>query len=94
MNPVEKVRFVGMTDLLQRNALTSLFSLCVNGVAAILFISLGMVDWHYVLPMAIAAAIGGYGAAGLARRVGRVVVRRFVIVVGLAVSLILFVRLF
>jgi uncharacterized protein len=86
--------FVGMSDILQRNALTSVFSLCVNGVAAILFISLGMVDWHYVLPMAIAAAVGGYGAAGLARRAGRVVVRRFVIVVGLAVSLILFVRLF
>jgi uncharacterized protein len=86
--------FVGMTDILQRNALTSLFSLCVNGVAAILFISLGMVDWHYVLPMAIAAIAGGYGAAGLARRVGRAAVRRFVIIVGLAVSLILFVRLF
>ena len=86
--------FVGLTDILQRNALTSLFSLCVNGVAAILFISLGMVDWHYVLPMAIAAAVGGYGAAGLARRAGRVVVHRFVIIVGLAVSLILFVGLF
>jgi len=85
---------LGMTDILQRNALTSLFSLCVNGVAAILFISLGMVDWHYVLPMAIAAIVGGYGAAGLARRVGRVVVRRFVIIVGLVVSLILFIRLF
>jgi uncharacterized protein len=85
---------LGMSDILQRNALTSLFSLCVNGVAAALFMWLKMVDWHYVLPMTIAAAVGGYGAAGLAKRVGRVVVRRFVIVVGLAVSLILFVRLF
>ena len=84
----------GNDHILQRNTLTSLFALCVNGVAAILFISLGMVDWHYVLPMAIAAVVGGYGAAGLARRVGRVVVRRFVIIVGLAVSLVLFVRLF
>jgi len=91
---LSSLSFLGMIDILQRNALTSLFSLCVNGVAAILFISLGMVDWHYFLPMAMAAAIGGYGAAGLARRVGRVVVRRFVIVVGLAVSLVLLVRLF
>jgi uncharacterized membrane protein YfcA len=53
-----------------------------------------MVDWHYVLPMAIAATVGGYGAAGLARRVGHIAIRRFVIVVGLAVSLILLVRLF
>ena len=91
---LSSLSFVGMTDILQRNALTSLFSLCVNGVAATLFISLGMVDWHYVLPMAIAATVGGYGAAGLARRVGHIAIRRFVIVVGLAVSLILLVRLF
>ena len=85
---------LGMTDILQMDALTSLFSLCVNGVAAILFISLKMVDWHYVLPMALAAAVGGYGAAGVARRIGRVAVSRFVIAVGFAVSIILFARLF
>jgi uncharacterized membrane protein YfcA len=59
-----------------------------------LFISLKMVDWRYVLPMAVAAIIGGYGAAGVARRIGRVAVRRFVIAVGVVVSVILFVRLF
>src|SRR5215469_11525356 len=85
---------LGLTDILQMDALTSLFSLCVNGVAAILFIWLKMVDWHYVLPMAIAATLGGYGAAGLAKRIGRAAVRRFVISVGFAVSIVLFVRLF
>jgi uncharacterized membrane protein YfcA len=85
---------LGMTDILQMNALTSLFALCVNGVAAILFISMKMVDWRYVLPMAIAAVIGGYGAAGLARRIGRPAVRRFVIAVGLGMSILLFIRYF
>ena len=85
---------VGLTDIFQMDALTSFFSLCVNGVAAILFISLKMVDWRYVLPMAIAAMAGGYGGAGIARKIGRVAVRRFVIAVGLVVSIILFVRLF
>jgi uncharacterized membrane protein YfcA len=85
---------LGMTDILQMNALTSLFSLCVNGVASILFLSLNMVDWHFVLPMATAAIVGGYGAAGVARRLGRVAVRRFVIAVGLVMSVVLFVRLF
>jgi uncharacterized membrane protein YfcA len=84
----------GMTDILEMNALTSLFSLCVNGVAAILFISLKMVDWRYVLPMSVAAIVGGYGAAGVARRIGRRAIHRFVIAVGVVVSLILFVRLF
>jgi uncharacterized membrane protein YfcA len=68
--------------------------MCVNGVAATLFIALKMVDWHYVLPMAVAAIMGGYGAAGLARRVGRVAVRRFVIAVGLGMSVVLFLRFF
>ena len=85
---------LGMTDILQMNALTSLFSLCVNGVAATLFISAKMVDWHYVLPMAIAAVIGGYGAAGVARSIGRVAVRRFVIGVGFTISAIMFFRYF
>jgi uncharacterized membrane protein YfcA len=85
---------MGMTDILQMNALTSLFSLCVNGSAAILFISTHMVDWRFVLPMAAAAVVGGYGAAGVARRIGRVAVRRFVIAVGFAMSVILFFRYF
>jgi uncharacterized membrane protein YfcA len=85
---------LGMADILQMDALTSLFSLCVNGVAATLFISMKMVDWHYVLPMAVGAVIGGYGAAGVAKLIGRVAVRRFVIAVGLGMSLILFIRFF
>jgi uncharacterized protein len=89
---LSSLSLLGMTDILQMNALTSLFALCVNGVAASLFIGMSMVDWHYVLPMAIAAVIGGYGAAGIARRVGRAAVRRFVIAVGFSMSIVLFLR--
>jgi uncharacterized membrane protein YfcA len=89
---LSSLSILGMMDILQMNALTSLFSLCVNGVAATLFISTGMIDWRYVLPMAVASIIGGYGAAGLARRIGRVAVRRFVIGVGFAMSLVLFIK--
>lgn len=85
---------VGMTDILAMTALTSFYSLCINGVAAVIFISAGMVFWPYVLPMALAAAIGGYGAAGVARKIGRVAIRRFVIAVGFAISVMLLVRAF
>ena len=85
---------LGMKDILQMNALTSLFSLCINGVAAGLFIWAKMIDWSYVLPMAAAAVIGGYGAAGIARRVGRTAVRRFVITVGFTISIVMFVKRF
>ncbi len=85
---------LGMTDILQMSALTSFYSLCINGVAALIFISAGMVQWPYVLPMAIAASMGGYGAAGVARKIGRVAVRRFVMVVGFTISVVMLVRMY
>jgi len=84
---------LGMTDILKMNALTSVLALCINGVAATLFIVTHMVNWHYVAVMAIAAIIGGYGAAGLARRVGRTVVRRFVIAVGFTITFVMFIKM-
>ncbi len=83
---------LGMSDILEMNALTSLFSLCVNGVAIAVFIAAGLVQWHFVAAMAVGALAGGYGAAGLARRVGKTVVQRFVVVVGFGMTAALFVR--
>jgi len=84
---------LGMTDILEMNALTSLFSLSINGVAAILFIAAKLIYWPYVLVMAVGAMIGGYGAAGVARRIGRTAVRAFVIVVGFTITIVMFVRM-
>jgi uncharacterized membrane protein YfcA len=85
---------LGMTDILKMTALTSFYSLCINGVASLIFIVTGMVYWPYVLPMAIAAAIGGYGAAGVARRIGRTAIRRFVMAVGFTISVVMLVKAF
>lgn len=84
---------LGMTDLLKMNALTSLYALCINGVAALLFIWAKMVFWPYVLVMAIGSILGGYGAAGVARKIGSDRVRIFVIFVGFTISAVLFFRL-
>jgi len=84
---------LGMTDILEMNALTSLYGLCINGIAAALFIWSHMVYWPFVLVMAIASTIGGYAAAGVARRVGKQAVRRFVIAVGFTIAVALFIRL-
>ena len=84
---------LGMTDLLKMNALTSLYALCINGLAAVLFIWAKMVFWPYVLVMAIGSILGGYGAAGIARKIGSDRIRVFVIVVGFAISALLFFRL-
>lgn len=84
---------LGMKDILKMNALTSLYALCINGIAAALFMWAHMVRWHYVLVMAITAIAGGWGAAGVARRVGRTAVRRFVIALGYIITVVLFIRI-
>jgi len=84
---------LGMTDILKMNALTSLYALFINGIAAGLFIYAHMVYWHYVLVMAAAAIAGGYGAAGVARRIGRNAVRKFVIAIGYTITVVLFIRI-
>jgi uncharacterized membrane protein YfcA len=84
---------LGLVDLLEMNALTSLFSLAVNGTAIALFAAVGLVAWPTALAMASGALLGGYGAAGLAKRIGRKILGGLVIAIGLTVSLVFFVRL-
>ena len=84
----------GMTDILEMNALTSVLSFAVNAVAIAIFVAAGLVYWPFVLAMGMGALVGGYGAAGVARRIGRKAVGRFVVFVGFTVSLVFFVRKF
>ncbi len=81
---------LGLTDIHQMNGLKNFFALCINGVAAIYFMAMGMVYWPDVLVMAIGAILGGYTCAGVARRLGRTAVRRIVIGVGFFMAISLF----
>lgn len=83
---------LGMADIHQMNGLKNIFALAINGVASVYFILAGMVYWPDVLTMAIGAIAGGYGCAGLARRMGRTTVRRIVIIIGFAMTLSLFLK--
>ena len=69
-------------------------SLGINGVAGILFAVAGLVDWRYAGVMAVGSLAGGYGAAGIARRIGKVAIRRFVIGVGVGIAVYMFWRIF
>lgn len=76
----------GLTDIHQMNGLKNFFAVCINLVAAAYFIAAGRVEWTYALVMVVGAIAGGYGGAGLARKLGRRFVRRAVIVIGLAMA--------
>jgi len=84
--------FLGLTNIHHMNALKNLNGMCINGVAAAMFIAKGLVDWRLAAWMAAASVVGGYAGAGLARRAGQRNVRRTIIGIGLALSAWLLVR--
>jgi len=75
--------FLGQTNIHRMNGLKNFAAVCINGVGAITFIVYKRVDWPLALLMMAMAILGGYGGAGLAKRVGQANVRRFVIAIGL-----------
>ncbi len=83
---------IGLTDLHQMNGLKNLLAICINGIAAIYFAISGAVDWGDALPMAIAAILGGFVGARLAHRFGRRFVRGAVVVIGLTMTVALFLK--
>jgi uncharacterized membrane protein YfcA len=83
---------LGLTDIHQMNGLKNLLGLSINGVAALYFIWAGMVYWPDVAVMAVGAMVGGYGSAGIARRIGRARVRQVVVAVGFAMAVSLFLK--
>lgn len=83
---------MGLTDIHQMNGLKNFFAVCTNVVAAVYFIASGRVEWPFALVMVVGAIVGGYGGAGLARRLGRRFVRRTVIVIGFAMAVSLLFR--
>ena len=50
--------YLGFTNIHHMNALKNLNAMCINGIAAVLFIAKGLVDWR------LAGAHGGGGRRG------------------------------
>lgn len=83
---------MGLRDIHRMNALKTLLGTMINVIAFIFFALKGLVVWHLALWMTIGTVIGGYVGARTAKRVDQRYIRAFVIVVGLFVSVWLFVR--
>jgi uncharacterized membrane protein YfcA len=84
--------FMGLRDIHQMNGLKNWAAVCFNGVAALLFVLAGLVNWPVALAMAAGSALGGWSAARVAQRVPREYVRAAVGVIGLAAAVWLFLR--
>jgi uncharacterized protein len=83
---------MGLTDIHQMNGLKNYFAVCINAVAAGYFIFWGPVKWAVAIVMAAGAIAGGYGGAGIARKLGRTFARRAIIAIGLAMAISLLFR--
>jgi uncharacterized protein len=85
---------LGLNDIHRANGLKNFLGLALNFVAIVAFAYSGLVDWPVALLMTTAAIAGGYFGASTARRVGRVVVRRAVVVIGFVIGLVMLWRTF
>lgn len=85
---------VGVRDLHRANGLKNLAAVCINGVAAAAFIRSGRVAWLPALAIGVGAILGGYGGAGVARKVGQAHVRQAVLAIGIGLTVVMFARTF
>src|SRR5947209_3076951 len=83
---------MGMENIHEMNALKTLLTSFINGVAVITFIIAGAVVWVPAILMVVGAIIGGYGGAYFARQIDPRWVRIFVILVGVGMTIYFFLR--
>lgn len=76
----------GYEDLNEINALKVVATTLANGIAFLIFVVGGEVEWRYCLMAMVACAIGGYSSARLSRRVPAPVLRGIVIVIGFGMA--------
>jgi uncharacterized protein len=73
----------GYEDIHAINALKVLANLLANGIAFVIFIVNHQVVWRLCLAAMVAAAVGGYSSATMARRIPQPVLRGIVVAIGL-----------
>jgi hypothetical protein len=78
--------FISPGDIRHVVALKNFLNGWMRGVAVLVLVLGGNVDWKYGAPMAIGGLVGGYIGGAVSHRANHTVVRSIVIALGLAVS--------
>jgi uncharacterized membrane protein YfcA len=84
--------FMGVGDIHRMNAVKTFLAATINAASVVVFVRDLLVDWSYAWPLAIAAIIGGYTGARVARRLPASAVRYAVIVIGFGLAAYYFLR--
>jgi uncharacterized protein len=82
----------GMTDIHAMNGIKTLLSATLNLVAIVAFVFAGLIAWPQAGVMMIGAIAGGYGGAFFARKMDPRIIRTFVIIVGVGMTIYFFLR--
>ena len=81
---------MGMENIHEMNAVKTVLQTTINGVAVIAFIIAGAVVWLQAIIMIAGAIIGAFTTASFARRLDSRIVRGFVILVGISMTIYFF----
>ncbi|GIZ51501.1 sulfite exporter TauE/SafE family protein [Noviherbaspirillum aridicola] len=82
----------GHEDVHEINAIKNLLSAIIYSVTVLTFVVAGAVSWPHTVVMLATATIGGYWGASIARRVPALWLRRFIIAVGLMLTVFYFIK--
>ncbi|HEV2913368.1 MAG TPA: sulfite exporter TauE/SafE family protein [Pyrinomonadaceae bacterium] len=83
----------GLTDIHRANGIKNFLGICINSIAVLAFALSSLVYWPDALLMTLGAVAGGYYGASAARRLGRVFVRRTVVIIGLVIGAVMLWRI-
>jgi uncharacterized protein len=82
-------RLLGVDDLRVANGLKNLLSAVLTLIAVIVYALGGIISWAEILPMAVAATLGGFAGARVGRVLPPLVLRNTIVLVG-AITTVLF----
>jgi len=86
--------FAGLDDIHQMNAMKVLLQTSINGIAAIIFLFSPDLNWSLALPMAAMSAIGGFLGIAVARRMPQNTLRAVILLIGVIVTALYFVKIY
>jgi uncharacterized membrane protein YfcA len=77
---------MGLADVHEMNALKNFLAVLINGVSIVVFAWQRKVEYRYAAAMAVAAVVGGYFGASVARRVRPSIVRWVAVSIGFTLA--------
>ena len=83
---ISALSLFGMGDAHRVVALKNLLTGCLRGVAVLVLVVEGAINWGYGLPMALGGLVGGYLGGMVSGKVNRAVLRGVVIVIGFGLA--------